>query len=479
MKHHILLVNTNRLRPAVGPIGLDYAADTLCQYGFEPMLLDLCFEADLQRAIAVVLDDLEPLLIGLTLRNTDDCYLASGEDFIPSFSEIVEIIRRHTQAPIVGGGGGYSIFPESLLRTTDLDYGIVADGEVALAELASALSGRTGELAAVPGLVWEENGKVRRNAPWFDPPAALPERRRAFVDNERYFREGGQCGIETKRGCDRQCIYCADPVIKGSSVRMRTPKQVVEEFETLLGRGIDHFHLCDSEFNVPVEHAFAVCEEMRRCRLGERARWYTYATPAGFSTELALLMREAGCVGVNFGADSADDGMLHRLGRDFQVTDLLETASACRKAGIVFMYDLLLGGPGETPESVARTIDLMKQISPDRIGVSLGVRVYAGTRLDQLVRQEAPLKDNSNLRGAVDENDDFLKPLFYLCVALGDDAASYVASLVGGDERFFFPTEEAGTTAYNYSDNDRLVEAIQQGYRGAYWDILRRLATAH
>jgi hypothetical protein len=47
---------------------------------------------------------------------------------------------------------------------------------------------------------------------------------------------------------------------------------------------------------------------------------------------------------------------------------------------------------------------------------------------------------------------------------------------VGGDQRFFLPTAEAGTEAYNYSDNGRLVDAIRRGCRGAYWDMLRRLS---
>jgi hypothetical protein len=83
---------------------------------------------------------------------------------------------------------------------------------------------------------------------------------------------------------------------------------------------------------------------------------------------------------------------------------------------------------------------------------------------------------NPNLRGETADNDDLAKPVFYLSSGVGEDAAGYVARLVGGDRRFFFPTTEGGADAYNYNDNDRLVDAIKRGYRGAYWDILRRLA---
>jgi len=473
MGREVLLVNTNRLRPAVGPIGLDYTADVLREHGVGVRLLDLCFEEDVEQAIASALGRSEPLLVGLTLRNTDDCYLASGEDFVPGFARVVESVRRHTEAPVVVGGSGYSVFPEAILRASGADYGIAGDGEVALAELAGALADG-GEAGEVPGLVWTEGGEVRRNAPWLGEISELPRRARGLLDNERYFAEGGQAGVETKRGCDRGCIYCADPVGKGRRVRVRSPEQVAEEFETLLARGIDHFHLCDSEFNVPEEHSRACIAALQERGIGTTARWYGYAKPP-IGTALAAEMRAAGCVGMNFGADSGDDEMLARLGRDFRVEDLEGTARACRAAGIAFMYDLLLGGPGETRETAARTIEVMKRISPDRVGVSLGVRIYPGTRLAEMVRSEGPAERSANLQGEVEGNADFMRPVFYLSAELGEDAAGYVARLVGGDQRFFFPTADAGTEAYNYSDNERLVSAIKVGYRGAYWDILRRL----
>jgi hypothetical protein len=125
--------------------------------------------------------------------------------------------------------------------------------------------------------------------------------------------------------------------------------------------------------------------------------------------------------------------------------------------------------------SAARTVTAMQRVSPDRVGVSLGVRIYPGTRLAAMVREAGPMGANPSVRGSVRANPSLLGPVFYLSRDLGESAEHYVAALVGGDERFFFPNSDAGTEAYNYNDNDRLVEAIRQGYRGAYWDILRRL----
>ena len=471
----VLLVNPNRLRPAVAPVALDYLADTLAAGAVPHRLLDLCFASDPEGAIQGHLAERQPGLVAVTIRNTDDCYLASGEDFLPGFARLIATIKSCTDAPVVVGGSGYSISPDAVLEAVGADYGIAGDGEEPLARLAAAIGGE-GDLEGVPGLVWREGAEARRNPPWQGPLAELPPRRRALLDNARYLAEGGQGGIETKRGCDSPCIYCADPVGKGRRVRVRSPAQVAAEFEALLAQGVDHVHLCDSEFNLPADHAAAVCEELAARGLGERVRWYTYASPEGFTVELAQAMRRAGCVGINFGVDSADDGMLLRLGRRFRSADLWETAAACRRAGIVCMYDLLLGGPGETPETLTHTIQEINRIAPDRVGVSLGIRIYPSTPLAELVRAQGPMAANPNLRGAVEENEGLLRPVFYLSAALGEEAVGLVARLIGGDQRFFFPTAEVGTEAYNYSDSERLVAAIRRGLRGAYWDILRRLA---
>ena len=279
--------------------------------------------------------------------------------------------------------------------------------------------------------------------------------------------------IETKRGCPKKCIYCADPLGKGSKLRLRSPSSVADEIEALLGMGIDHIHICDSEFNYPYEHARSVCREIIDRGLGLRVRWYAYCSPAPFDEELARLFLQAGCAGVNFGVDSANDGILKTLGRDFTAEDVARTAEICRRSGLVFMYDLLLGGPGETRDSLRETIEAMKRMSPHRVGASLGVRIYPETALAKKVLREGHIERNPNIHGERDSS--FLAPVFYLSAELGEDASQYLEGLIGGDKRFMFMSGGSSNSNYNYNANAVLVDAIRDGYRGAFWDILRRL----
>ena len=81
---------------------------------------------------------------------------------------------------------------------------------------------------------------------------------------------------------------------------------------------------------------------------------------------------------------------------------------------------------------------------------------------------------NPNLHGAVEGNEGFFAPIFYLSATLGPDPEGYLAELVGGDERFFLTARSDADRSYNYNDNTALVNAIREGCRGAYWDILRQ-----
>jgi radical SAM superfamily enzyme YgiQ (UPF0313 family) len=480
----LVLVNTNRMQPLVGPIGLDYVAGAARRAGIETAVVDLALAADPAAALREHFARQDARLVGISFRNADDCFWPSARWFAPDLAQMVRTVCGLTEAPIVLGGIGLSIFAAELLAYTGADFAVRGDGERAVPALLAELGGRR-RLERVPGLVWREGGAVRRNPPAWGDAADVPTARDA-VDNAAYFRLGGQGGVETKRGCPRRCLYCADPLAKGAASRLRPAADVADEFASLLGQGVDVLHLCDAEFNVPRDHALAVCEELARRSLGERVRWYAYLAATPFDAPLAAAMRRAGCVGINFTGDSASDAMLATYRQPHRRDDLAAAVRLCRQNGIAVMIDLLLGGPGETPDTVRETIVFVKRIGPDCAGAALGVRVYPGTGMAEAVLAEGPPEPNPNLRRRYEGAVDFFRPTFYIARALGDRPAELVSDFVGGDKRFFEPAPEVDAGAapgdasvgYNYNDNAPLVEAIAAGARGAYWDILRRMRGA-
>jgi radical SAM superfamily enzyme YgiQ (UPF0313 family) len=468
----ILLVNPNVMKPPVTPVAIDFLGGVLRAGGYAVRFLDLAFEEDIDAAVERELDR-DLLFVGVTVRNVDDSFFATRDFCLAKVRPIVQRIKHLTDAPVVLGGVGYSIFPLAVLEYCGADFGIHGDGEAAVVRLADAFAKRTIP-SGIPGLVSKANGGYRTTDPVPVDLSALDLSDRTTVDNRRYFEEGGMVGFETKRGCNASCSYCADPLAKGITCRRRPPGQVAHEIASLVEMGIDHFHTCDSEFNVPYRHAIEVCSEFVRMGLGERIRWYAYMTPAYFDDELASLMSRAGCAGINFGADHCNPSLLRTLGRNHTADSLQNAVWICREHRIACMFDLLLGAPGETPETLREAVEFMKRIDPLCVGASMGLRLYPGTAMARLVAPQ--LKPHgSGIHGLDADNAEFLRPVYYVSPLLGKDPQRLLFDLVDGDERFFVASPDRGEGDYNYNDNSILSEAIRSGERGAFWHILRRL----
>lgn len=488
----LTLINTNRMLPPIAPIGLDYVACAARRASIETEVLDLCPVTEdsgpgsgsavadpLGARLADYFSRKQPELVGLSFRNVDDCFWPSGGWFVPQLQEVVAAVRAVTDAPIVVGGVGFSIFARQLVEASGADFGIRGDGEQAIVELIRELRGARA-LERVSGLLWRKGRILAANPPAWPQDLAIPPQRDA-VNNAAYFRHGGQVGLETKRGCDRSCAYCADPLAKGPRLRPRNPEEIADEVQSLIQQGVDVLHLCDSEFNVAPDHARAVCDALIRRGLGGRVRWYAYLAVTPFDADLAQRMARAGCVGINFTSDSAAAAMLAVYRQPHRREHLAEAVRLCRDHRIAVMLDLLLGGPGETPETVTETIRFFQQIGPDCVGSGLGLRLYPGTAMTARIAALGPWEQNPGIRRHYSGPIDLVRPTFFISPLLGERPARLVHDLIGGDSRFFPPEDEhasehADTQGdHNYNANQALVAAIRTGARGAYWDILRRL----
>ncbi len=468
MTQHILLINTNVARPPVSPVGLEYVGEALLHGGVSVQVLDLSFETDWKAALKRELESDEPLAVGLSVRNTDDCSFSSRESFLPWIRDVVAEVKRLNQAYVILGGVGFSVMPAVVLRFTKADAGVAGDGEEIMLALVKRLMDRE-DLANLPNLVYWSKGEVVSNKRVNIDLSYLPLPNRSLFNNRRYEEVGAMVGVETKRGCAQQCIFCADPVAKGGYVRLRSPMTVVQEFQNLLAQRVSWFHICDSEFNLPITHAKEVCRSIIEAKLGDKLRWYTYCSPVPFDNELASLMKRAGCCGINFGVDSLCDEQLLRLGRSYSVVDVQRLVKIIEKEGLNYMFDLLIGGPGETGDTVATTIKMAKGLNIPLVGMATGIRIYPETPLHRAIAGGFD-KGGLHPEGELTLHE----PTFYLSPYLGSDRSALINKLVAGDQRFLSLSSPAEQGSYNYANAEALCQMISEGERGAYWDIIGR-----
>ncbi|MBM3707632.1 MAG: radical SAM protein [Actinobacteria bacterium] len=472
----ILLINSNLMKPPVTPIGLDYIGSILMRNGFNVELLDLNFSKNIKDDIKKKLANNSFLAVGINIRNTDDCYYLSQDFFLPKIKDIVRFIRKYSEAPLFLGGGGFSIAPLEITKYLGADYGIIGDGEITSLRLLESIKSNNKDpdlLEKIKGVVFKDSD-YKKVEPECSILKDYPLADRDLVDNKRYFAEGGMGSIETKRGCSRNCIYCADPIIKGRKIRVRPVKTVIKELKNLIDKGINYLHFCDSEFNLPIDYATDLLSQIIDSDIRDKIKWYSYMSPVPFNDSFAKLLKRAGCEGINFGVDSAYPEVLKNLRRKHSLNDLITIAELCSKYKIKFMFDLLLGGPGEDRDSIKYTIDNIKKLNPTCAGISYGIRVYPGTSLARSIKREI-LPGKKNLYGNVKNNTNFFKPVFYISEEVGKDIVEYTNNLVDCDKKFFIGATDKSEKNYNYNENLRLQEAIKSGYRGSFWDILQQI----
>jgi radical SAM superfamily enzyme YgiQ (UPF0313 family) len=437
----VLLVNPNDISPPVAPLALEYISSFLIEKGHNVLLYDMNIHKE---SFSAVLEKVSPYCVGITVRNIDDSCYATTEFFLDKIKSAVSEVKARG-IPVIMGGVGFSIMPLETLLYTGADTGVWGEGEDVFESLVSARVRPKGIICA----------------PAFPLKDFRPKR--GFIDNLFYYRKGGMAGIETMRGCDRKCIYCADPIAKGRRLRFRSVESVIDEVRQLLRAGIAHYHLCDSEFNLSIEYVRSLSKAFIDSRLGEKISWYAYGVPDVMDLELPRLLRKAGCKGINFGVDHTDDRMLSFLNKSYRYEEVKRTVKMCQKEGINVMVDLLLGAPGETFDTIKKVIEDMKALNPFRIGTSYGIRVYPGTAFHEYLKNSGyPLPSS------------LLRPHFYLNETIRAGIDEFIKELVKGDERFYFNSREESNQNYNYNANKVIEDAIKDGFRGAFWDVLAK-----
>ena len=363
MKIAFISGNREKLPDATIPLGiLSVMASVPDQHPME--LVDLCFEDEPLRTLAERLQTLRPELVALGMRNIQNSDYSGSSAVVDYYGELIDAIRESSDAPIAMGGSGFSVMPRELMARLRPDYGISGEAEAAFPALLDALEKGAG-FEDIPSLHRFEAGQLVSNPapPRFIDMNTLPFADRSRVDS-RYYSEYGIESLQTKRGCPLRCDYCTYPIIEGRIGRTRDPAVVVDDLFAILAQHPEtqHVFVVDSVFNLPRAHAKAVCREM--IERGSQIPWTCYANPLGFDAELASLMAEAGCAGMEVGADSGTDEALLTLRKGFTTAQIRDLHALAQTAGIPDCHTFLLGTPGESMDDVQRTLDFIVDLDP-------------------------------------------------------------------------------------------------------------------
>lgn len=437
----VLLIYSNRCRiiePAP-PIGLSYVATATQEAGHEVRFLDLMVSRNPMRELEEMLADFDPEVVGISVRNIDNVIPQHPTWQLGEVSELIVRIRKSGGRVIVLGGPAISVLKFRALEILHADFAIIGEGEVSFPELLQAI-GANADHSGIAGLSYRQDGKIRTNSSV--PRADFgPSGMENWTRWKEYDRSGGAFAIHTKRGCALHCLYCNYPAMEGRTYRCRDAMDVVNEIERVQnGIGPRTFEFTDTTFNLPTAHAAAICEEIirRKLRVNLSA---VGVNPLGVTKEMLGLMKRAGFISMVVSADAGNETMLQNLRKGFTLDDVTRAARLIRESGIHSTWFFLLGGPGETEETVGETLAFVEKhlnYSKCLTIVMTGIRIFPGT----------PLAESLLAGGLIAPETDLATPVFFFSPGL--DESRVLARITRSIRRC--PTivhggEQSGSTA--------------------------------
>lgn len=373
------------------PIGLRCVQNALDRAGHETRLIDFVENPD-------ALDDLawatEPWdVIGFTIRNIDPLDLAC-DGHVDHYRKFVERVRAVTgdRGPLmVGGGPGYSLFADPLLRRLGFDVGVIGPGERTMLEIVADPERHRGSGRNLSG----ERYAAFRTDVLVHPQSLMA----AYVNREGQV-EGTMIGVETRRKtCYQGCVYCPYAYISGENDGDLKPLELIAaELTAIHAAGIRRVFFTDGIFNSELRYAKDVVRQIIELDLPEMT-WAAYFTPKPFDDEFAELLRRSRVEFVVVSPDSLDDRMMKVLGKSFDTRHVTRFVDRCRRHRLDMRVNVVFGGPGEDRQSVRNTARYANsRLAADELVMNLGYRVLPATALARQLSMT---------------DDDLLDPTFY------------------------------------------------------------------
>ncbi|MCU0587245.1 MAG: radical SAM protein [Syntrophobacteraceae bacterium] len=341
-----------RGRALRAPDWLAYATAVLERAGFEAKLFDFPAAGWDKSHLKALVRREQP----------DFVVLDSTTPSIYSDIDCARLCKEESQARTIMVGPHASALPEDTFRIAGGALDVICIGEYDLTVM--DVVSNYHDVGSVAGIALPSHDGVIRTSPrpLIEDLDNLPFPAWHQLDLMKYF-DGSKLyphvDIFSGRGCPHRCTFCLWPqVMHGHRVRLRSPHNVVDEMEydlalcPTLREG--EFFFEDDTFTLVKSNAMRICEEI--LRRGLKVSFSVNARTDTADKELFTALKRAGCRQLLVGFESGDEGMLNRMRKGRTTEDSRRFMELAREARLDVHGCFVLGVPGETLQSMQRTI---------------------------------------------------------------------------------------------------------------------------
>ncbi|MBA7609171.1 Anaerobic magnesium-protoporphyrin IX monomethyl ester cyclase [subsurface metagenome] len=347
------------------PFWLAYATGVLEQSGFQVSFIDAPAQG---LSVADVIERVkkEPPQLIVVDTSTPSIYsdVKVAEQLKERFpSSFVTLVGTHPSA-----------LPEETLKLSEkVDAVAVGEYDYTMSDLAFCLEKKE-DLRTVDGLVFFRDGKqIIRNKPrvLIENVDALPfvsqVYKRHLNIRDYYFAAANypMVMIITGRGCPYKCFFCVYPqTFHSRKYRSRSAASVVDEFQWIVQNipQVREIGIEDDTFTIDQERVKEICRQI--LERGIKIKWYCNVR-VNLELETMRWMKKAGCRLVTVGFESADQESLNRMQKGITVAQIRQFVQDTRKAGLLVHGCFIIGNPGETTETMEKSLEMARELNCD------------------------------------------------------------------------------------------------------------------
>lgn len=386
-----------RLMQPYAPLGTLFAAAYLRRNGYEVALHDVMFLKD-PGAIQPVLELFNPDMVVVYDDGFNYLTKMCLTNMREAAFEMIGLAKKWGCTVAVSSSDSTDHFDKYL--DSGADYVMLGEAEETLLELANGIRDNDLNLIAIQGLVYRQEGKVirtqarsvRHDLDYLPLPAwdlaDMDAYRRAWLKSSGYF----SINMSTTRGCPFKCNWCAKPIY-GNRYNARTPEHVFSELKMLYDTyHFDHIWFCDDIFGLKPGWVKRFAALLKESGIKIRFKIQSRADLLLNDAQVTPLA-EAGCETVWMGAESGSQKILDAMDKGITVKQIEEAVRQLSNKGIRTALFLQFGYLQETKEDIQMTLDMLKKVMPDEIGISVSYPL-PGTKFYEKVKEELKQKTN-------------------------------------------------------------------------------------
>ena len=348
----------------VPPIGMYTIAAVLRENGIETTVLNWGHMKNRQRDMRNALDHLRPDVVGFSVLQANRWGAVHIARMAKALNPAVKVV--------FGGISATTMWDHFLRLFPEVDAVVVGEGERAFLQLVRFYeNAEDGALPVdLPGVAYRRDGKAVAAiaAPPLEDLDTIPDPAHHFTYQH----------VLLGRGCPGNCTFCGSPDFWGRRVRFHSPRWFVDQLERLRQRGQRFFYFSDDTFTLQRDRVLAVCREMRERSLD--IEWAAISRVDRIDEDMLRAMRLAGCTQISYGVESGSPDIRRLLGKPFSDTQIQEAFDITSRLGILTRAYFIYGCPGESDDTIARTLALMDRIKP-LSAIFYILALFPGTRL--------------------------------------------------------------------------------------------------